>query len=137
MMQEWLVPYGPTIWCLGIMGGLLLVQLVVFDVAGIRAGHVPGAVVAGGHEDFFFRASRAHANTNESLAAFALLAIFGIFRNAAPGWLNAAAVAFVAARIVHMLCYYADQRKLRSVAFVVAFVALAAMLVLGATAGFR
>ena len=137
MMQEWLVPYGATIWCLGIMGGLLLVQLIVLDIAGIRTGHVPGAAVAGDHGDFFFRASRAHANTNESLAAFALLALFGILHNASPGWFNLAAVVFVGARTAHMLCYYADQRTLRSAAFVVAFLALAAMLVLGAAAGLR
>lgn len=137
MMQEWLVPYGATIWCLGVMGGLVLVQLVVFDVAGMRAGHVPGAAVTGGHDDFFFRASRAFANTNETLAAFALLALFGILHNAAPGWLNGAAVVFVVARIAHMLCYYADRRVLRSTAFVVAILALVAMLVLGAAAGLR
>jgi uncharacterized MAPEG superfamily protein len=137
MMQEWLVPYGATIWCLGIMGGLLLAQLIVLDVAGMRAHHVPGAAVAADHDVFLFRASRAHANTNETLAAFALLAMFGILHNASPGWLNLAAVVFVSARIGHMLSYYADQRKLRSIAFVVAFLALAAMLVLGVAAGLR
>lgn len=136
-MQEWLVPYGPTIWSLGIMGGLVLVQLIVFDVAGIRAGHVPGAAITGGHDDFLFRASRAFANTNESLAAFALLALFGILRNAVPGGLNLAAVVFVVARAAHMVCYYADLRMPRSAAFVVAFLALAAMLVLGVVAGPR
>lgn len=137
MMQDWLLPYGTTIAAMGVMGGLLLVQLIVLDVAGIRAGHVPGAAVTGGHDDFLFRATRAFANTNETLAVFVLLALFGIFRNAAPGWLNACALAYVAARAAHMLCYYADLRLLRSAAFVVALLALATMLVLGAAAGWR
>lgn len=134
MMQDWLLPYGTTIAALGAMGGLLLVQLIVLDVAGIRAGHMPGSAVTGGHDDFLFRATRAHANTNESIAAFVLLALFGIFRHAAPGWLNACAVAYVVGRAAHMLCYYADLRLLRSGAFAVAFLALAAMSVVGAVA---
>lgn len=136
-MQDWVLPYASTIWAMGIMGGLLLVQLVVLDVAGIKAGHVPGAAVGGDHADFFFRATRAHANTNESLAAFILLALFGILLGAAPGWLNLLATVYVAARVAHMLCYYAGISVLRSLAFVVALAALLGMLVIGVAAGLR
>jgi uncharacterized MAPEG superfamily protein len=137
MMQEWLLPYAATVWAMGIMGGLILLQLIVFDVAGIQAKHVPGSAVEGGHERFLFRAARVHANTNESIAVFVLLALFGILHNAAPGWLNACAVVFVAARIAHMLCYYAGIGLLRSAAFVVAFLALVGMLIAGVMAPLR
>ncbi len=137
MMQEWLLPYAPTVWALGIMGALMLLQLIVFDVAGIQAGHVPGATVTGGHESFLFRAARAHANTNESIAVFILLALFGILHNAAPWWLNACALVYVAARIAHMLSYYAGIGLLRSAAFVVAFLALVGMLISGVMAPLR
>lgn len=137
MMQDRLVPYGATIWSMGLMAMLMLLQLVVLDVAGIRAGHVPGAPVSGGHDDFFFRAHRAHANTNESIAIFVLAALFGILRNASPWWLNGAAVVYVAARVAHMLCYYADVRLARSASFVVAFAALIVMLAAGVAAGLR
>lgn len=137
LMQEWLIPYATTIWMMGLMGIVILVQLIVVDVAGIRVGHVPGAPVAGGHDDFFFRAFRAHANTTESIAVFALAAVFGILHNASPWWLNGGAVVYVAARIAHMLCYYGDVRLARSASFVVAFVALIVMLAAGVLAGVR
>jgi uncharacterized MAPEG superfamily protein len=137
MMQEWLLPYAGTVWAMGVMGALVLVQVIVADVAGIRAGHVPGTAVGGGHESFLFRAARAHANTNETIAAFILLALFGILHNAAPGWLNACALVFVAARVAHMLCYWAGVGVLRSVAFVVAFLALVGMLIAGVMAPLR
>ena len=137
MMQEWLLPYAGTVWAMGIMGGLILVQLIVADAAGIRAGHVPGSAVTGGHESFLFRAARAHANTNESIAAFILLALFGILHNAAPGFLNGCALVFVAARIAHMVFYYGGVGVLRSTAFVVAFLALMGMLIAGVMAPLR
>ena len=137
MMLDWALPYRATVAALGTMGALLILQIVVLDVAGIKAGHVPGAAVTGGHDDFFFRASRAHANTNESLAAFILLALFGILHTASPGWLNLCAVAYVGARIAHMVCYYADLKLARSASFVVAFLALVGMLVVGVGATLR
>jgi len=136
-MQDWLVPYGSTIWAMGIMGGLLVVQLIVLDIAGIQAGHVPGAAVTGDHGDFFFRATRAHANTNESIAAFLLLALFGVLNGAAPWWLNGFATLYVVGRIGHMLCYYAGVKALRSLSFAVAFVALIGMLIVGMAAALR
>jgi uncharacterized MAPEG superfamily protein len=137
MMQDWLVPYAPTISMLGCMGILMLVQLIVLDVAGIRAGHVPGSAVTGDHGHFFFRAARAHANTNESIAIFILAALFGILHNASPWWLNAGAVVYVVARGAHMFFYYANVPLARSGSFVVAFVALIVMLAAGVTAGVR
>ena len=133
-MQDWLLPYGATISAMGLMGGLLLLQLIVLDVAGIRAGHVPGAAVTGDHSHFLFRVARAHANTNESIAAFILLALFGVLHAAEPRWLNLGATIYVAARVAHMLCYYAGLKLLRSFSFLVAFLALVGMLVVGAAA---
>jgi uncharacterized MAPEG superfamily protein len=134
-MQDWLLRYASTIWAMGAMGGLLLVQLIVVDVAGIGAGHKPGMPVEGGPERFFFRAARAHANTNESIAAFILLAVFGIFAGASAWWLNTCALLYVAARLAHMVFYYAGIQVMRSLSFVVAFLALIGMLVAGMTGG--
>ena len=74
---------------------------------------------------------RAHANTNESLAAFILLALFGIFSSAAPAWINALSWVYVAARLAHMLCYYADLRLARSISFGIGLAALVGLLVTG------
>jgi uncharacterized MAPEG superfamily protein len=130
-MQDWLVPYSPTIWALGATGGLLLAQLVVADVTGIRAGHVPGTPVASDPGSFLFRAVRAHANTNESVAVFILLTMFGILAMVSPLTLNVLSWVYVAARVAHMAFYYAGIALLRSVAFGISLLALLGMLVLG------
>jgi uncharacterized MAPEG superfamily protein len=130
-MQEWLVPYASTVQALGAMAGLFLVQMVVLDVAGMRSGHKPGMPVPSDHGVFLFRATRAHANTNESIAAFVMLVLFGIFRGASPSTLSALSWTWVAARAAHMAFYYAGIGAARSAAFGLGFLVLGAMLVVG------
>lgn len=107
---------------------LLLAQILVADVAGIRARHVPGTPVTGGHDDFLFRATRTHANTNEVLGLFLLLLVVAIVAGADPRWSAAAAWGFVAARAGYAVCYYADWRTARSVVFGAGLLAQAALL---------
>ena len=133
-MQHWLAPYVPTIWAMGATGGLLLVQVLVLDVAGLKARHRPGTPVEADHGNFLFRASRAHANTNESIAAFILLGFFGVLSAGPVGWLNTFSWVYVLARIAHMLCYYAGVHLLRSLSFGVGLAALFGMLVVGVLA---
>lgn len=128
-MQPWLIPYVPTVLAMTAIGGLFLVQLLVLDFAGIRARHVPGTPIAADHGSFLFRATRAHANTNESIAAFVLLTLVALLASAAPAWTNGCAWLYVMARLGHMLCYYADLRLARSVAFAVGLVALIVLFV--------
>ena len=133
-MQHWLTPYVPTIWAMGATGGVLLVQLLVLDVAGLKARHRPGTPVEPDHGNFLFRASRAHANTNESIAAFILFGFFGVLSAAPAGWLNTLSWVYVLARIAHMLCYYANVHLLRSLSFGVGLAALLGMSVVGVLA---
>jgi uncharacterized MAPEG superfamily protein len=126
-VPEFLLPYTGVIGAFGAAGVLILLQMLVADFAGIRARHVPGTPVPSDHGLFLFRAVRAHANTNESVAAFVLLALFGIFSGANAQWLNGLAWTYVGARVAHMLSYYADQRLLRSIAFAIGLLALLAM----------
>ncbi len=137
-MQDWLVPYSPTIWAFWATAALLFVQIVVADVAGIRASHKPGTPVEADPRSFLFRAVRAHANTNESVAIFILLAVFGVLAMVAPGPLNILSWVYVAARLGHMAFYYAGIALLRSIAFGISLLALLGMLVLGlsGSAGF-
>jgi len=128
-MQAWLMPYAPTVLALGAAGALFLVQLLVLDFAAIAARHRPGTPVEPDPGKFLFRAYRSHANTNESIAAFILLALFGIFSAASPVWLNGLAWLYVAARAAHMLCYYADVRRARSASFAISVAALLGILV--------
>jgi uncharacterized MAPEG superfamily protein len=135
-MPESLATYAPMVWAMGTSGVLLLLQLLVVDIAGIRSGHVPGAPVASDHGVFMFRATRAHANTNESIASFVLLSLFGIFSSGSAPWLNVLAWLYVLCRVVHMICYYADQRVLRSASFAVSLAALLGIFIVGALAWF-
>ena len=123
-MHSWLEPYTSTVFAMLATAALFLVQLLVLDVTGIKTRHVPGTPIPADHTSFLFRAMRAHANTNESVAVFILLTVVAIFTSASPIWANACAWLYVAARLGHMLCYYADLRIARSVAFAVGLIAL-------------
>lgn len=114
---------------MGTIAGLFLVQILVVDFASIRAKHPPGTPVPVDHNNFLFRATRAHANTNESIATFTLLAVAGILSAAAPAWLNGLAWVYVLGRLAHMLCYYAGQGLARSTAFAVSLAALLGLFV--------
>lgn len=116
-MQTWLIPYTPSVIALGAMGGLLVLQLLVLDLAGIRSGHKPGMPVEPDQASLLFRAARAHANTNESIGAFVALMLAGIMLGANAQWLNGLCWTFVAARVAHMAFYYAGRSTLRSAAF--------------------
>ena len=137
MMQDWLLPYAATIWAMGIMGGLVLVQLIVLDVAGIRVGHVPGTTVTGTIRiSSSARAVRMRTPTRPSPRSSCSRSSASC-THAAPGALNLCAAIYVVARVAHMLCYYADWKLPRSGAFLVAFLALVGMLVIGAAAALR
>src|SRR6266481_1682323 len=133
-MVELVAPYSTAVASYVVLGVLILIQVLVADVAGMRAGHVPGMAIAGGHDDFLFRATRAHANTNESLATFVLLSLAAILLRANAPLTNGFAAVFVTSRAAHMLAYYADQRTLRSTAFVVGLVCLIGLAVCAALA---
>ncbi|HEY1181148.1 MAG TPA: MAPEG family protein [Rhodocyclaceae bacterium] len=129
-MHAWLEPYAITVLAMLATAALFIVQMLVLDVAGIRSRHEPGAPVHADHANFLFRATRAHANTNESIAAFILLAIIAIFSMASPKWAGIFAWLYVAGRVGHMLCYYANLKLARSISFGVSLIALVALLLL-------
>ena len=97
-MSELIAPYSSSVLALGLLGFLYLVQLLVADLVAIRRGHVPGTPVSGGHEDLLFRATRAHANTTESIGAVILLSAFAILVRADPAWVNFSAKAATQSR---------------------------------------
>ena len=125
----WLAAYAPTLWSMAAIAGLLLVQLLLADVVGILRKHTPGMPVEGGHANVLFRLSRAYANTNETLAAFGLLAVLGVLVGATPAWLNGLCLVYLAGRVGHMGCYYLGWGVLRSVAFGVSLLGLFGLLV--------
>jgi uncharacterized MAPEG superfamily protein len=106
-------------------------QLAVVDVIGIKTRHSPGHPIPANHNDFLFRASRAHSNTNESVAIFILFVAFSILSSANPEWLNISALVYLAGRIAHMLFYYSNLKLLRSISFAVSLLGLMGMFVVG------
>ena len=76
-MTELLAPYAGLLTASFVLAVLVLVQLLVQDLAGIKEKHVPGMPVTTGHGNFHFRAVRAHANTNENLPLWLLTAVCG------------------------------------------------------------
>ena len=133
-MPSFLLPYASTLTALFVLAVLIAIQFGVADIAGIRAKHVPGMPVIGGHGDFFFRATRAHANSQETLGLFLLLVLLCLFSAANPKWTDNYVWLFVAARAGHMVCYYADWRAARSGFFTLGALAEVGMLILVAFA---
>lgn len=122
-----LASYQSTLIVMAAAALLLVVQLIVADLTAIKRRHKSGYPIPADSSQFLFRAARAHANTNESIAAFALLAITGILVAANPPWLNALAMLWLGARVVHMLAYYLNRKPLRSLAFAFSLLALLGM----------
>lgn len=120
--------HAATLAAMTTAGALLVGQLIVADVAAIRAGHRAGTPIPPDFSRFYFRAARAHANTNESIATFALLAVTGILVGAPSAWLAAAAWLYVLARALHMTAYYLHRKPTRSIAFGISLAALLLML---------
>lgn len=127
-MVELLLPYQSALAASAVLAALVMAQVLVADLAGMKAKHVPGMPVTAGHGDFHFRATRAHANTNENLPVQVLLTVLAVLLAAKPGWTAGAAWAFTAARAGHMLFYYFDLRLARSIAFGVGLAAQFALL---------
>jgi uncharacterized MAPEG superfamily protein len=125
--MEFLLPYHSTGVALGVVGALLLLQLLVADIAGIKASHKPGMPVAADHNSFLFRASRSLANMNESVAIFIIFAVVGMLSQSNPVWLGRWALLYVAARSAYMLCYWFNIKAARSVCFGFAFLGLIGM----------
>jgi len=116
---------------MGLVTVLLLVQMLVADFAAMGAKHTPGHPVPPDHGSFFFRAVRAQANSNESIALFILLALFGLFAGASPSVLGWSSMVYALGRLGHMLFYYAGIGLARSVSFGVALLGLLGMLSAG------
>lgn len=123
--------YNLTVLAMGLTALLLLVQMLVVDFAGMGARHTPGHPVPPDHGNFLFRAVRAQGNSNESIAIFILLALFGMFGGASPAGLGWSAMLYVAGRLGHMLFYYAGVGLARSICFGIALLGLLVMAVTG------
>lgn len=123
--------YSATIAALGTLAVLMFCQLLVADVLGLRAKHVPGSQVPSDHSNPLFRASRAVANTNESIAIFILAVVFCMLSGASVSATGYSAWAFVIARLLYTACYYLNWQSPRSVMFGISLVALVALLITG------
>ena len=133
-MLEATLAYHSTLVACVVLAGLIMVQVLVADLAGMKAKHVPGMPVADGHASFHFRAVRAIGNTNETLGLFLLLAALAIVLGANPKWTNALTWMYVAGRAGHMTFYYAKAGLARSVAFGVGLAAQFGLLIVVAVA---
>ncbi len=128
MFELLLQRYEMAFLALGVLGGLMLVQLLVADFYGIKVKHQPGAAVKADHSNFLFRATRTVANTNESIGIFLVLFLVAIFTQADATWTQYSVWTYVLARICYAGCYYADIRLVRSVCFGVSLLGMVTLL---------
>jgi len=126
--------YRHTIAVMASAGLLLVVQLLVADLAAIRHHHKAGYPIPADSSKFIFRAARAHANTNESIAAFALLSLSSMLLSASPPWVNALSITWLTCRLAHMGFYYANIKMGRSIAFGLSLLTLLGLFACAASA---
>lgn len=127
-MAEFIAIYSPALAACVLLAALIFLQVLVADVAGILAKHVPGMPVSEGHSSFHFRSVRALANTNETLGLFLLLMACALLLNATAAWVNTLVPVYVGARVLHTVCYYARWGRTRGVVFGVGLAAQAGLL---------
>ncbi|GAA5317567.1 MAG: hypothetical protein AseanaTS_27720 [Candidatus Pelagadaptatus aseana] len=123
--------YSITIAALGALSALMFCQLIVADVVGVRAKHLPGSSVPTDHSNLLFRTTRTVANTNESIAIFILAVLFCVLSGASPTVTAYGAWGFVISRALYAICYYANLPLLRSTTFALALLAIVALLITG------
>ncbi len=129
--MELIDPYKITILVAGLTGLLLLIQILIVDIVAIMKRHIPGHPVETDHDSFLFRATRVHANTNESVAAFILFALFGVFSESNALYLNIFSVVYFIGRVSHMIFYYWNAKIVRSISFALSIIGLVGMFVSG------
>ena len=123
--------YSSVVAAMGALALLMLAQVLVVDVLGMRAKHVPGSQVPVDHGNPHFRAARTVANTNESIAVFIVAVLFCMFSGASASLTTYAAWTFVVARALFAVCYYSNLQLLRSTMFGVSLLALTGLIVIG------
>lgn len=123
-MPEIFAPYQTAILCLGLMSGLLIVQILVADVVAIARKHTPGMPIDDGHDNFLFRSARTAANSNETLAAFIGSLLFCILIGADATWVNGLTALYLAGRLGHMICYYLNWKLARSAIFALTVISI-------------
>ena len=134
MAEVLLNAYELTVYSWGALALLLLVQLIIADVMGIKLKHVPGTPPDANHGNPLFRASRTVANTNESIALYIIVSLFCVFNGADPTYTGYLSWAYVVGRVVYALCYYFNQPTMRSASFGVTLLVLLGMLIVGGLA---
>jgi len=128
---EFIEPYKITVLVIGLAGFTFFAQLLIADLVGLKAKHIPGYPISPDHNALHFRSSRALSNTNESVAIFILFVSFAILSSADPYWLNRCAVLYLVGRIGHMLFYYFNLKLLRSLSFGISLLGLIAIFIVG------
>ncbi len=128
-MSELAITYSSVLTGWVVIALMYIAQALVADLTAMRMKHTPGMPVESGHDDPLFRTTRAQANTNENLPLFVLVTGAAMLLGNSAGMTANCTWAFVAGRAIHMLAYYADLRPIRSVGFVIGFVAMTVLAV--------
>ena len=130
-MAQYLLDYQWAVLVLGLTGALSLFQLLLFDLMAIKLKHPPGYPIESSHKNLLFRLSRAHANTNETMGVMILLFLFSVLSTADSDWVNNLMIGYFAARVMHMICYYAGWSVLRGVIFGLSLLCLIGLFIVG------
>jgi uncharacterized MAPEG superfamily protein len=126
-MPDFLVPYSPSLFALGL---LTLAQVVQGFLAGLIKNGMekqpPGMVLEGGYADFGWRVARTHINGVENYAGILGAALLAMIAGASPALVAWLVWIIVALRLAYWPIYYAGVGAhgggIRSIVFVASVV---------------
>lgn len=121
-------------WCILIAALLPYVWVFVAKTSGERYNNRnPRAWVAKQEGNYKVqRANAAHLNGFEAFPAFVAGVLMAQLAGVAPSTINALAIAFVVARVLHGLFYLVDKHTLRSLIWLIGMLCPVAMIVMAA-----
>lgn len=130
-IAELMFPYRVALIAALVMGFLFFLQTVLGMAMRLRAGQEGGTPIEGGHDRLLYRVDRARANSFEVMGFFCVALLVAIALGAQPQMVNLGALVFLAARVLHMVTYYANLSRPRSVCFFVGNIGVVVILVGG------
>jgi uncharacterized MAPEG superfamily protein len=117
-MEKWIQPYRLVLMLVTVLPAIFIIQTLVGVFFRLKENQIPGMPITTGHSSALFRVDRARGNFIEVLGPFILVIMLGILFKCSPTMLTVSAGLFVAARISHMLSYYAGWELPRVLSFV-------------------
>ncbi|MDU9002657.1 MAPEG family protein [Sedimentitalea todarodis] len=130
--------YGPVLASVALFAVVVMLFSPLSALQKGKQGLAPGAEPAADYSDLAYRLHRVFENGTDTLSIFLATAGIAVLAGASPFWINLLAALTLASRLfmifVHVAAIGSPHNGLRSIAYVVGWVCMLAMAILGLVA---